>query len=221
MKKIVLIFAALAIALTASAQKKVSILGDSYSTFKDCIPKHYACWYPHKNNDVAEAEQTWWRQFLAETGYVLEKNNSWSGSTICNTGYDGKDYSNRAFFTRVNMLGDPDIILIFGGTNDSWAGAPIGEYKFRNWNRTDLYSFRPALAYLLSQARMLYPDADIYFMLNSELSDEVNESTFKICRKYKVPVIALQDVDKQSKHPSIAGMTSISRQVAEFIRSQE
>ncbi len=220
MKKITLILVAIAIAVTASAQKKVSILGDSYSTFKDLIPKHYACWYPHANNDVSEAEQTWWKQFLAETGNVLEVNNSWSGSTICNTGYDGKDYSNRAFFTRVNMLGNPDIILIFGGTNDSWAGVPIGDYKFKNWNKTELYSFRPALSYLLSQAKMLYPSADIYFILNSELSDEVNESTFKICKKYKVPVIALENIDKQSKHPSIEGMTAISRQVAAFINSR-
>ncbi len=220
MKRIASVLAAIAIAFTASAQTKVSILGDSYSTFKGHIPSRNAVWYPHDNNDVKEVEQTWWHQFISSNGYQLEKNDSWSGSTICNTGYDGKDYSGQAFFTRINKLGNPDIILIFGGTNDSWAGSPIGEYQYRNWRKADLYSYRPALAYMLSQLKMLYPETDIYFILNTELSEAINESSLKICKKYRIPVIALHDIDKQSGHPSIAGMTAISQQVSEFISNR-
>ena len=37
---------------------RISILGDSYSTFKDCIPKGNACWYPRLHrNDVKKAEE--------------------------------------------------------------------------------------------------------------------------------------------------------------------
>ena len=49
--------------------------------------------------------------------------NSYSGSTICNTGYRDEDYSDRSFINRTTLLGNPDIILICGGTNDSWANA--------------------------------------------------------------------------------------------------
>src|SRR5574344_1656725 len=46
--------------------------------------------------------------------------------------------------TRMNNLGDcPDIIFIFGATNDSWANSPIGDYKYADWTRQDMYSFRP------------------------------------------------------------------------------
>ncbi len=209
--------AILAIAITASAQKKVSILGDSYSTFRGYIPQHYDVYYPIEGNDVKAVEQTWWSLFIAGNGYQLEKNNSWSGSTICNTGYGKGDFSDRSFFTRVNMLGNPDIIFVFGGTNDSWAGSPIGEYKYKNWSKSDLYSFRPALAYLLTELKMFYPSAEIYFLLNSELSAEINESTFEICRRCDIPVIALKDIDKQMGHPSIEGMKAISDQINEFI----
>ncbi len=220
MKKITLMLVALAIAMTASAQKKVSILGDSYSTFRGYIPQHYDVYYPIEGVDVKEVEQTWWSLFIAKNGHQLEKNNSWSGSTICNTGYGRQDYSDRSFFSRVNMLGNPDIIFIFGGTNDSWAGSPIGEYKYENWSKADLYSFRPALAYLLSELKMLYPAAEIYFLLNSELSAEINESSFTVCRKYDIPVIALKDIDKQMGHPSIAGMKAISDQITESISNR-
>ncbi len=219
MKRIAAVLVFMALALTASAQKRVSILGDSYSTFAGHMPRHHDIWYPNENgNDVTEVEQTWWNLLISGDGYQLEKNNSWSGSTICNTGYNGDDYSDRSFFSRVNMLGNPDIILIFGGTNDSWAGSPIGEYQYKNWDREDLYSFRPALAYLLSELKALYPSAEIYFMLNSELSAEINESTFKICGKYDIPVIVLKDIDKQWGHPSVKGMKAICDQVSEFIR---
>ena len=74
-----LVFAAIA----ASAQtKKVSILGDSYSTFKGCNPEGYAPFYPDAHNDVKEVEQTWWSLYIQAKGYQLEKNNSWGGTTI-------------------------------------------------------------------------------------------------------------------------------------------
>lgn len=218
MKKLFTVAAVLVLcSASIFAQKKVSILGDSYSTFRGIIPPHYDVYYPIAGTDVKEADQTWWMQFINSNGYRLEKNNSWSGSTICNTGYGRGDYSDRAFFTRVNMLGNPDIIFIFGGTNDAWANSPIGEYKYENWTKEDLYSFRPAVAFMLYQLKMLYPKADIYYLLNSELKEEVNESSRVICAKYGVPLIALHDIEKQNGHPSIKGMKAISDQINEFI----
>ena len=123
---------------------KVSVLGDSYSTFRGMIPQGYAVFYPHDQVDVKEADQTWWAQLIRENGWKLEINNSYSGSTVCNTGYNRADYSDRAFISRVNYIGNPDILFIFGGTNDAWANSPIGEYKYADWTKQDLFSFRPA-----------------------------------------------------------------------------
>lgn len=205
-----------------NAQKKVSILGDSYSTFKGYVePDTNLVWYPAEKNDVVKVEQTWWYRFIHNYGFRLEKNNSYSGSTICNTGYRKEDYSDRSFITRMDKLGNPDIILIFGCTNDSWAGSPIGEYKYSDWSKADLYQFRPALAYLLKGTQDLYPQASIYFVLNSELKESVNESVYTICKHYEVPVITLFDIDKQRSHPSIAGMKAISEQIFRFLEKED
>lgn len=111
----------------------------------------------------------------------------------------------------------PDIILVFGGTNDSWAGAPIGAYQYDGWTKADLYSFRPAFCYLLASLKQLYPAARIYNITNSELSEEVTDSMDEICRHYGIENIRLHDIDKQWGHPSVQGMQSIDAQVWESV----
>ena len=209
-----LVFAAMA----ASAQtKKVSILGDSYSTFKGYNPEGYAPFYPDANNDVKEVEQTWWSLYIQANGYQLEKNNSWGGTTICGTGYFRRDVFNSYFISRVDMLGDPDIIFLFGGTNDAWARAPMGEYQYSDWTKDDCKSFRPALACLLDMLQRRYPKAKVYSILNSELQEEVNESMRAICQHYGVQLIELHDIDKQNGHPSISGMKARRDQLQQAI----
>ena len=223
-----LLVVALIFALQANArsQKKVSILGDSYSTFGGYVsPESNLCWYngtdraPGRNNDVETVEQTWWYQLIdADPDLVLERNNSYSGATVCCTGYRGEDFSDRAFISRVNNLGNPDIIIILGGTNDSWAKSPVGDFKYSDWTKTDLMSFRPAFAYMLDRLKALYPDALILNVVNSELSDDVTSSQQIICDHYGVRNILLEDIDKQWGHPSIKGMQAIASQVKPFIK---
>lgn len=205
----------------AQVRQTIAVLGDSYSTFAGFIPKGYATWYdpaPRTQTDVNKVEQTWWWQVIKEGGYKMGSINSYSGSTICNTGYNDEDYTDRSFLTRCTLLGNPDIILICGGTNDSWANAPIGSYQYGNWKRADLYCFRPAMAKMLSDIRQHYPNVEVYFILNSELKEEINESVNQICKVYKVPVITLHDIDKKSGHPSIKGMKSFAEQVLKRIK---
>ena len=70
--------------------QKVSVLGDSYSTFEGCMSNDTnAIWYfkpespyRNKNNDVTKVEETWWRQLIGSNkSYSLEVNNSFSGAT--------------------------------------------------------------------------------------------------------------------------------------------
>lgn len=197
--------------------KSVSILGDSYSTFEGYMqPDTNLVWYfhnPHQKTDVTSVKQTWWYQFVKENNYKLEKNNSFSGSTICNTGYRKQDFSSFSFITRMNNLGNPDVILIFGATNDAWAHAPIGEYKYQNWTKEELYHFRPATAFMLDYISGRYPNVEVYFLLNSDLNETINESVKTICKHYNIDCIELKNIDKQASHPSIKGMTQISKQV--------
>lgn len=216
---------------TAKAQnsKSISILGDSYSTFQGYLqPDTNAVWYwdnvEAMNTDVHHVRETWWHQFIKKNGYRLCVNNSFSGSTICYSGYktvgpDFTDYSDRAFVTRLDKLGCPDIIFVFGGTNDSWAGSPIGEYKYSGWTREDLFSFRPAMACLLEKMIDHYPNVKIYFLLNDDLRDEIDESVKTICSHYEVDLIELVDIHKINGHPSVKGMRQICEQIEAYISS--
>lgn len=213
-------------ALNAFSQAKptVTIFGDSYSTYEGYLtPDTMETWYfkgtpDPKRTDVSSVRQTWWWQVIDRMGWKLEVNNSWSGATICNTGYGDADYTHRSFMTRHASLGSPDVILLFGATNDSWCGAPIGEYKYEGWKRADLYTFRPALAWLLSHIRDRYPTAQLYYILNCDLKESINSSIDEICRHYSVPVIKLSGIDKTSGHPNVKGMSQIADQVVAALK---
>jgi len=133
-------------------------------------------------------------------------------------GYHGTDASSFSFVERVNRLGNPDLILICGATNDSWAGSPIGEYKWENWTQQDLFSFRPAMAKMLYDIKTRYPEARVVFMLNNQLKPAINESVHEICKHYNVLCVDLKDIDKQSGHPSVKGMKQMAEQVISAIR---
>ena len=210
MRRLLVVFLSLLLPLAVSSQgrchgncpcitcegdnvRTVAILGDSYSTFQGYIPEGNAYWYyvPGK----PEPERSY-------------------------TGYDGKDYSDRSFITRIPNLGHPDIILILGAINDSWAGVRMGEYKYTSIEREDLYTFRPAFSKLLHLALELYPDADIRFILSDGLREELNESVLAICDHYGIPCIRLEGIDKRMGHPTVKGMASIADQVIQHIETQ-
>ena len=195
-----IVLMAMAVMATSAQTKKVSILGDSYSTFQGVNPEGYNPFYPNDRN------------------YVLEKNDSWGGTTICGTGYGRMDASRNNFISRVDKLGNPDIIFVFGGTNDAWARAPMGEYQYSDWTKDDCKNFRPALACLLDMLKKQYPKAELYSILNSELNEDVNESMREVCKHYGVQLIELHDIEKQNGHPSISGMKAICDQLLEAIK---
>lgn len=222
-KNLLSLLFALLIPLLVCAQNRprVSVLGDSYSTFQGYIPEGNEAWYytpvDTSRTDVDNVTQTWWWQVINQAGCLIEKNDSYSGATVSYHGYDNQDYSARSFITRLPRLGSPDVILIFGGTNDDWAGAELGEYQYDHFTQADFYTYRPALAYLLQQAKERYPNVKILFIINSELRKEIVESTKVICSHYSIPYIELKDIDKKLNHPTVKGMKAIAQQVLEFI----
>lgn len=230
MKRFYLLIAlllALPFAESCAQQKEirtVAILGDSYSTFDGYIPEGNACWYfttPQGENDVVSVEQTWWHQFCEDGGYELLMNESYSGSTICDTGYDGADYSDRSFIYRMNLLVSgariADLIIIFGGTNDSWADSPVGELKYGDWDPAEMYSCLPACCFMLDHLKTRAPESEIIFVINSELKDEITNGIIEACAHYGVHYLLLKDIEKKWGHPSILGMSQINEQLSAFV----
>ncbi|MDE6853747.1 MAG: SGNH/GDSL hydrolase family protein [Muribaculaceae bacterium] len=204
------------------AKPIVSILGDSYSTFERHIPEGNLTWYrlsPDRNvTDVDDVRQTWWWQLISEGGYILGVNDSYSGATVSYTGYDGADYSDRSFITRLERIVPSDVLLIFGATNDSWAGSPMGEYKYEGITHDDLRNFRPAVAFLVKEAQDRFPGTRIVFIINSELKEGITSSIIEVCRHYSCEYVLLEDVEKMSGHPSVSGMAAIKNQVLRCLK---
>lgn len=204
----------------APAGKTFSVLGDSYSTFVGRVsPDTNYVWYTPEelrrgNTDVDSASQMWWSILADSLGMRMLQNNSFSGATVCNRGYDGADYSDRSFITRQGNLPKSDYIFVFGGTNDSWAGAPVGCYDHSAFAPDSLYTFRPAMSMLLAGLRREQPQAEIVVIINSQLRSEITESMMSIADHYGVAYVNLYDIDKRCGHPTRAGQEAIARQVA-------
>lgn len=97
-------------------------------------------------SDVIDVKQTWWWKVIKEGGYKLGVNDSYSGATISYMGYKDEDYTSRSFITRLPNLGNPDIILIFGATNDSWCWWTCeGNIDTMTSNALTFLTYRPAI----------------------------------------------------------------------------
>lgn len=206
----------------------VFILGDSYSTFEGHIPDGYDSWYYSeikKDTDVSNVNQTWWKQLLNETQANLVLNCSWSGTTICNAGYNG-DNTHNSFITRFDKLAEKgffkenkiDTLFIFGGTNDTWANSPVGELEYANWDKQSLFSVLPAFCYLLNRVGETCPLSRVICIINTDLKQEIVEGMKTACERYCAEYVELIDIDKQSGHPNKAGMAKIKEQILHYLQ---
>ena len=114
---------------TPSTGLRFSIFGDSISTYAGYI-QGYTTYYPYGTlNDV---NMTYWMKLIAKfDGAALEKNISYSGSCVSyaeetfecvgsRKSYALKSRKTRCFLTRYaeSGIGDPDVLILYGGTND-------------------------------------------------------------------------------------------------------
>lgn len=209
--------------------KNAVIFGDSYSTFGGFIPEEYAAYYTEQGRpetDVRKVSETWWHQVMAQTGLELILNDSWSGSTIGYTRYEGIDCSRTSsFIYRLRRLIEQgfftehkvDTVFVFGGTNDSWADAPLGEAMFDDWQEQDLYQVLPAVSYFLKLVRDTVPDANVYCLINTELKDEIVDCMEQACARYGITPVTFDHIDKNSGHPTIQGMKDIKEKVLDVM----
>ena len=238
MKKIILPLFALAIIMSACVKTpepiRFSILGASYSSYEGYVHPDSNDVYPYQNIGLTGVEQMWWAQVADSTGWILERNNSFLGALMCN--YDYVDYYGQySFIRRMKDLGHPDVIFIFGATNDACAHddvgpiVPLGDYIYSNWTEEQLCEFRPALAYLFESLQTLYPQAKLYFLLDMNLGTggvtEVRRTEFltsihRIAQHYDVDCIDLIGIHKDQWHPNVEGQKDIAEQVLEYLASE-
>lgn len=101
--------------------KKLSILGDSISTYKgvsnDENARRDLFYNPYFYQDPLPLEKTYWSIVLKNLGMTLCVNNSWSGGNL--SGIDNPDSGvNRASHLSRDDGTEPDVIIVFMGIND-------------------------------------------------------------------------------------------------------
>lgn len=215
----------------------IFILGDSFSTFEGWIPDGYGCFYTKNGvrmcegesideaEKVCKVEQTWWHMLATETDSTIITNNSGGGSTICNTGYGGNDVTDYSFITRLNNFikegffeqNKIDTLFVFGGTNDSWAEAPVGEMQYSDWQVEDLYKVLPAFCYLLDTLKNKLPETRPIALINTELKPEIEEKYIEGCKKYGVEFVKFDYIHKWDGHPTLTGMKQIKDKILETL----
>lgn len=208
--------------------KNIVIFGDSYSTHANSIPKEYKTYYSNKGRDQGPAvtklkiEDTWWYRYISHIGGNLVRNDSWSGSTIGYTGFNGEDCSKTSsFICRYRNLkrsgffeqNKVDTVIVFGGTNDSWSDAPLGEIKTADWEEQDLYFVLPAIAYFACMLKTDLPEAEIVFVINTDIKEEVKSCIEETAKYYGFKSVRLQNISKDCAHPTADGMLQISEQL--------
>ncbi len=117
--------------------KKISVLGDSISTYDGYNPDGYAVYYNRFKqvvNDLEDVSDTWWFQVMRYLDGELCVNNSYSGSRVT-----GKNFPCASCDRRIAELKNsdniPDIILVYIGFNDfgfqcSVSGADDNDLNF-------------------------------------------------------------------------------------------
>ena len=107
--------------------KRVSIIGDSISTFRGYLANStYRTHYPASDGTVTMVSQTYWYKLIYNymSDAVFDTNISFSGSAVTRTTKEtsadqpwfGHDFNAR--YLECGGVGRPDIVLVHGGTND-------------------------------------------------------------------------------------------------------
>lgn len=199
-------------AVSRYAGERVSILGDSISTFDAPGYKMdgYAMYYPNAAiPDITYVEQTWWKKVIDASGAKLEINASWSASRVTNTAGSYPD-----FYARCGLLGHPDVIFVQLGTNDSRGGVALGEYDYES----DIQSlseatFRTAYIKGVKALKANYPSAEIVLVILS-MDKTYADSIRTIGVVLGVSVIDVENYEIGSTvHPNAAGMRQIATKV--------
>ena len=185
----------------------IMIFGDSYSTYAGYIPKGYSVYYSGHRAALPD---------------VYDVKNTWSGSTIGYTGYNNSDCSHTSSFIYrfEKLLGEGffeenkiDTLFVFGGTNDSWSNAPLGELKYDGIEEQELFSVLPAISYFAKRLSGTLTGARIIFIGNCDIKSEITNAMRDICLHYGLDYVPLSGIDKQNGHPTELGMEQICEQI--------
>lgn len=112
--------------------KKLSILGDSISTYKgvsdDASANSTLIYNPYYYREPLPLDKTYWKLVMEHFGLDLCLNNSWSGGNL-----SGRDNPDSGVNRANNLARDdgtvPDVVIVFMGINDLGRGVNLDTFS--------------------------------------------------------------------------------------------
>ena len=198
--------------------KKISILGDSISTFAEYIPKDYKFFYPQPYGDVRNVYQTWWMQVINGLGAGLYVNNAYGGSTVCNFDQFSTSNDKRLSTLKIND-NSADVVIIFMGSNDCGS-----QYVTAN-------SFEEAYIAMINKIKAMSPETEI-IVSNLPISNlytidfqyELNQIIRKCAKEFNLKLIDISGLDLRDylidkAHPNSTGMRALGNAFLDYLLS--
>lgn len=148
--------------------KKLSIFGDSISTYAGYIPTGNASYYTGSNAGISSVNDTWWKKTIDALQFDLLVNNSWSGRAVSSIRDSSSAHSTDAGYKETNVLQLkdgatlPDVIIVKLGINDFNNECPLGTYEGQTALPTDPSTFTNAYAIMLDLIMTNFPLAKVY-----------------------------------------------------------
>lgn len=106
--------------------QRISILGDSISTFEGMNPEGFLVYYQGERcqaTGVLDVADTWWAQVAERLGATVLANGSYSGSLVEGAGFPAGSSERRIAALAADGTA-PDAVIVFMGINDyGWGGA--------------------------------------------------------------------------------------------------
>ena len=163
--------------------KKLSILGDSISTYEgvsnDKAASSATAYNPAFYRGIFPLSSTYWHRVMDNLGLTLCVNNSWSGGNL--SGVDNPDSGvNRAKSLSRDDGTSPDIIIVFMGINDLGRNVDA-EIFAADYKRTldTIKELHPSTQVCCVNI----PDRDIFLKHRAELFNSIIESAVKSAGK--------------------------------------
>ena len=201
---------------------RLGILGDSISTFKGIIPSDHRPYYPSTNaacSDVTSWEKTYWGHLVKDYWKCeLDVNSSWSGSCVA----DGDPTVVRTpFVKRCSLFKNPDVIILFGGTNDCQPARQIalGEFDFNSAPEAlnKHARFRESYIWVIKTLQKNYPDAQLICIVGNHIDGEYGNSVKTIAEHFNLPVVDFRGDQKvtvySELHPNAAGHAYMAEKI--------
>ena len=80
--------------------------------------------------------------------------------------------------------------------------AYIGEEKYSDWEKEDLFSALPAICYFIDVLKKDHPDKRIIFLINCDsIKTEIIECIKNASKRIGIEFVELKNIDKLTKHP--------------------